>query len=84
MEDEEIRRTYIDDLMEKLRKSATKNECGSCGCYKAFLAKAASKKSGAMGQEESPAEDGETCQDCNPCPPADVFTQYFDKETGNS
>ena len=82
MEDDKSRKAYIEDLVEKLRKAANKEECGSCGCFQGFLSKIEGKGACDISKQTGKLPPGKTqiCLGCEPCPPGDVFEKYLGKK----
>ncbi len=77
----------VDDvrsLLEKLRRSAIREECWSCDCFQGFITQleldAADDVKNLTDCMKVTHDEMHGCLGCDPCPPAVVFAEYLSRK----
>jgi len=72
-------------LLERLIQSAVKSECWSCECFQGFISKLEVDSSrdiyNFVELFKSVDESKHNCLGCSPCPPADLYKEYLEKQS---
>ncbi len=68
-------------LLERLKESASREECAACDCFQGFLAQLELDAAGDITELtdplKCPRERMHRCLGCDPCPAGALFTEYL-------
>ncbi len=81
MSENQITKNEIKILLKRLKQSVIKKECATCECFQGFIAQlevdSCEDISDLVDLICVPDEKLHKCLGCNPCPPADLYTEYL-------
>jgi len=86
--DQILSASHVQILLERLKESAGKEECGACDCFQGLLVQleldAAEDVTELTDPLKRPRERMHGCLGCDPCPPGALFTEYLWRKMAHS